>query len=66
MSVLVNDEKPTVVRQCLGALHEVVIYRPELSERVYEAVKNIDLSRYKDSMSPLIKKDAEELLKMIE
>lgn len=28
--------------------------------------KNIDLSRYKDSMSPLIKKDADELLKEIE
>lgn len=61
MSVLLNDEKPTVVRQCLGALHEVVLYRPELSEKIYKAVKGIDLTRYKDSMAPLIKKDADEL-----
>lgn len=66
MSVLLNDEKPTVVRQCLGALHEVALYRPELCERIREAVKNIDLNRYKDSMSPLIKKDAEELFMFIE
>lgn len=66
MSVLLNDEKPTVVRQCLGALHEVVLYRPELCERICKTVNNIDLSFYKDSMASLIKKDAEELLKMIE
>lgn len=66
LSILLNDEKPTVVRQCLSALHEVVLYRPELCEKISSAVKNIDLSRYKDSMSPLIKKDAEELLRMME
>ena len=65
MSLLLNDEKPTVVRQCIGALHEVVLYRPELCERICEAVKAINLSRYKDSMAPLIKKDAEELLERI-
>lgn len=65
-SILLNDEKPTVVRQCLSALHEVVSYRPELCEKISSAVKNIDLSRYKDSMSPLIKKDVEELLRMME
>lgn len=66
MSLLLNDEKPTVVRQCIGALHEVVLYKPELCERIRAAVMAIDLSRYKDSMAPLIKKDGEELLKMIE
>lgn len=66
MCALLNDEKPTVVRQCLGALHEVVLYRPELADRICKAVKNIDLSCYKDSMAPLIKKDADELLKMLE
>lgn len=28
-------------------------------------IKDIDLSKYKDSMSPLIKRDVEELLKII-
>lgn len=66
MSLLLNDEKPTVVRKCIGALHEVVLYKPELCERIRAAVMAIDLSRYKDSMAPLIKKDGKELLKMIE
>ena len=66
MKALLYDSKPTVVRQCLGALHEVVLYRPEMTELICEAVKEIDLSRYKDSMSPLIKKDIEALLVMTE
>lgn len=66
MCVLLNDEKPTVVRQCLKALHEVALFRPELSDRICTAVNSIELSNYKDSMSPLIKKDADELLKMLE
>ena len=66
MEPLLYDEKPTVVRQCLGALHEVALYRPELKERICAAVKKIDLSSYKDSMSPLIKKDMDALLKMME
>ena len=41
----------------------------EAAEARIDAVKNnkeIDLSKYKDSMSPLINRDAEELLKIIE
>jgi hypothetical protein len=66
MLTLLNDEKPTVVRQCLKALHEVVLYRPDLCEAIKAEVERIDLSKYKDSMSPLIKKDMSELLKMME
>ena len=65
MVPLLNDPKPTVVRQCLASLHEVVLYRPEMHAQITSAVKKIDLSKYKDSMSPLIKKDADELLKII-
>lgn len=66
MSELLHDRKPTVVRQCLRALHEVVLFRTELSDRICEAVKAIDPNIYKDSMAPLIRKDADELLKMLE
>ncbi|MGN0313005.1 MAG: hypothetical protein ACI4CC_09525 [Lachnospiraceae bacterium] len=66
MSALLQDEKPTVVRQCLAALHEVILYRPELSKQIKQAVSSIDPSRYKDSMAPLIERDAKELLQMIE
>ena len=65
-SRLLNDEKPTVVRQCLAALHEVILYRPELCGIIKEAVMGIEIDRYKDSVSPLIKKDAKELLSIME
>lgn len=66
MSVLLNDDKPTVVRQCLGALHEVALYRPEMTDRILAAVSKIELGKYKDSMSPLIGRDIKELKKVLE
>lgn len=66
MSNLLYDDKPTVVRQCLAALHEVVLYRPEMTDKIKFTVSKMDLSRYKDSMAPLIEKDKRELLKMLE
>ena len=65
MSELLYDDKPTVVRQCLGALHEVIKYRSEMQNRIVQAVSKIELGKYKDSMSPLIKKDIEKLMKEI-
>lgn len=65
MSVLLHDSKPTVVRQCLRALHEVALYRSEMSEMIINAVDKIDVSIYKDSMSPLIEKDINELMKVL-
>lgn len=59
---LLHDEKPTVVRQCLAALHEVVACKPELRPVIREELGKMDLSRYKDSMAPLIEKDRARLL----
>lgn len=63
---LLHDDKPTVVRQCLGALHEVALYRPELCETIKKEIESIDLSKYKDSMEPLIQKDIMSLIKVVE
>ena len=52
-------------RQCLGALHEVILYRPEMADVISEAVGRIDVNKYKDSMSPLIRKDIEALVALI-
>ena len=62
---MLNDQKPTAVRQCLAALHIVVLYKPNLAERIGGNLDTIDLSKYKDSMSPLIQKDIEELRRLI-
>lgn len=65
MLPLLNDPKPTVVRQCLGALHEVVLFRTELSDEIETALAEMDLSKYKDSMLPLILKDVEALRNLL-
>ena len=61
MLPLLNDPKPTVVRQCLKALHELARFRPELSARIMQALDGVDLRKYKDSMSPLVEKDIHDL-----
>lgn len=65
MKPLLYDSKPLVVRQCLNALHEVALYRPEMCETIKKTISKIDLSIYKDSMIPLIKKDIDELMKSV-
>ena len=65
MLLLLNDPKPTVVRQCLNALHEVALFRPELSDKIENALAEMDVSKYKDSISPLILKDVEALRNLL-
>lgn len=62
---MLDDEKPTAVRQCLAALHNIVLYKPDLSETIEAKLDQMDLSKYKDSMSPLLEKDIDELRKMM-
>lgn len=62
---MLDDDKPTAVRQCLAALHKVVICKPNLGERILSRMDEMDLSKYKDSMAPLIRKDMEVLARKI-
>lgn len=66
MLKLFHDSKPTVVRQCLNAVRELVIHKPELKETVNDELDRINLSDYKESMSKLIDTDVKELRKLIE
>lgn len=63
MLVMLEDEKPTAVRQSIAALHQILLYKPELYEVIKNKVDSLCLDKYKDSMIPLIKKDIEELMK---
>ncbi len=64
--IILNDEKPTAVRQALSALKDVVIYKGELCNIIKEKILNIDYLRYKDSMQGLIYKDIQNLMNIIE
>ncbi len=59
---ILQDEKPTAVRQALTALQEVVRYKPALWEPIGKAVGSVDVYRYKDSMRSLLEKDIQALL----
>ena len=62
LSVLDND-KPTSIRQYLAYLLVLIDNKPELYEYIINKVNKIDLSKFKDSMSPLIEKDIEAINK---
>ena len=59
---ILEDEKPTAVRQALAALLDVVPYKRELWPAIRQRAEVMDLNRYKDSMAPLIQKDMQRLL----
>lgn len=62
---VLDGEKPTIVRQCLSALNNLLLYKIDLSDKVENKLRSIDLSKYKDSMKPLIKKDIDYILEHI-
>ena len=58
---MLDDHKATAVRQCLKALESVALCRPDLHDRIRQKLSGMELSKYKDSMRPLIQKDMEQL-----
>lgn len=56
----VTDEKPITARQCIKALAEVGENKPELIPNILDKLNKADLSKYRDSMRPLIEKDIKE------
>lgn len=52
-----TDVKPITARQCVAALPEVAEAKPELVPRIRAALEQADLSKYPDSMQPLVLKD---------
>lgn len=53
----VTDEKPITARQCIKALAGIGQTKREYVPMILSAIRNADLSKYKDSMRPLIEKD---------
>lgn len=53
----VTDEKPITARQCIQALAQVGLAKPQLIPRILSCFQKADLSKYRDSMRPLIEKD---------
>lgn len=63
---ILQDEKPTAVRQALAALQEVVLYKKNLRGQIRSRVLAIDFLQYKDTMHSLLAKDVAALLEIID
>lgn len=61
----ITDEKPITARQCIKALAQVGLAKPQYIPRILSCLQEADLSKYKDSMRPLIEKDMEETKKTL-
>ena len=61
----VMDEKPITARQCIKALAQVGVAKPQYIPRILSCFHGADLSKYKDSMRPLIEKDMEETKRLL-
>lgn len=56
----ITDEKPITARQCVKALAQVGQAKSQYIPRILSSLASADLSKYKDSMRPLIEKDIAE------
>lgn len=61
----VTDEKPITARQCIKALAQVGMAKPQYIPLFLSCLRSADLSKYKDSMRPLIEKDIAETEKIL-
>ena len=61
----VTDEKPITARQCIKALAQVGVAKPQYIPRILSCLREADLSNYKDSMRSLIEKDIAEIEKTL-
>lgn len=59
---MLEDEKGTSVRQCLDKINLILLYKFELKETIENKLRKLDLSKYKESMQSLIKKDIDNIL----
>lgn len=61
----ITDEKPITARQCIKALAQVGKVKTKYIPQILSALHSADLSKYKDSMRPLIEKDIAETEKIL-
>ncbi|MGI6195579.1 MAG: SufBD protein [Eubacteriales bacterium] len=61
----ITDEKPITARQCVKALAQVGLAKPQYIPRILSCFQEADLSKYKDSMRPLMERDMTETKKAL-
>lgn len=62
----ITDEKPITARQCVKALAQIGQAKPRYIPLILSTLRKADLSKYKDSMRPLIQRDIIETERLLE
>lgn len=60
-----DDEKGTIVRQCLSVLSDIGFYKKELIPAIKKKLNQMDYFKHKESMQGLLKKDTQYVLSML-
>ena len=61
----ITDEKQITARQCIKALRQIGQTERQYIPMILSALRSADLSKYKDSMRPLIERDIAETEKIL-
>lgn len=62
----ITGEKPICARQCIKLLPLIAEAKPTLAPKIVSALKKANVTRYADSMRPLVQKDIRDSLLAIE
>ena len=57
-----DDKTGVCIRQCLLKINLILLYKPELTDKIENKLKSVDLSIYKESMQSLIERDIKKIL----
>ena len=61
----ITDEKPITARQRINALAQIGTAKPQYISKILACLETVELSKYKDTMRPLIEKDIEETKRIL-
>lgn len=56
----ITDEKPVTARQCIKALAQIGAAKPQYIPEILSRLRSADLTKYRDSMRPLLERDIAE------
>lgn len=62
----IMDDKPITSRQCIKALPAIAQYKPDLKNSIVMALQKANPQIYKSSMQPLVYKDIQDALQIID
>ncbi len=57
-----DSDNGVIIRQCLKYINQILLYKVELNDVIDNKLKNIEVTKYKESMQSLIRKDIDNIV----